>query len=61
MAEELPDPRDLTGLDLDTARFAEVASAFDAIRREIERLRGLDLEETHPAVVFRPVVEPSDR
>ena len=49
------DPKVLTGLDLDDARLAEVAAAFEAIRVEIERLRTLDLDETHPAVVFRPI------
>ncbi len=61
MADELPDPRKLTGLDLDAARFAEVVAAFETIRSEIERLRSLDLEETHPAVVFRPVGARSGR
>lgn len=33
----------------------EIAAAFEAIRTEIERLRTLDLGETHPAVIFHPV------
>lgn len=55
MAEDFLDPKRLTGLDLDDARLAEVAAAFAEIQAEIERLRGLDLGETHPAVVFRPI------
>lgn len=55
MAEDPLDPKILTGLDLDPERLREVAAAFVEIRTEIEKLRTLDLEETHPAVVFRPV------
>jgi len=50
------DPSVLTGLDLEAERLREVAAAFADIRREIERLRELDLEETPPAVVFRPTL-----
>jgi hypothetical protein len=50
-------PPTLTGLDLDPERLREVATAFAEIRREIERLRELDLDETHPAVVFRPIAQ----
>lgn len=49
------DPRRLTGLALPPERFAEVAAAFAEIRAEIDKLRALDLGETHPAVVFRPI------
>lgn len=48
------DPATMTGLDLSETRLKEVAAAFVEIRREIEKLRNLDLGETHPAVVFRP-------
>lgn len=48
-------PLTLTGLGLDPERLREVATAFAEIRREIERLREFDLDETHPAVVFRPI------
>jgi hypothetical protein len=44
-----------SGLDLDPERLREVETAFAEISREIERLRELDLGETHPAVVFRPI------
>ncbi len=43
------------GLSLDAERLELVRSAFAEIQKEIEFLRTLDLEETHPAVVFRPV------
>ena len=56
MADDPLDPRELTGLAVDEARLREVAAAFREIRREIERLRSLDLDETPPAVVFRPVL-----
>lgn len=55
MPEDPLDPLTLTGLNLDPERLREVATAFAEIRREIERLRAFDLEETHPAVVFRPI------
>ncbi len=47
----------LTGLNLSPERLAEVAREFTAIRNEIEKLRQLDLGETHPAVVFRPIIK----
>ncbi|MFN3616261.1 MAG: hypothetical protein ACK4WC_17110 [Rubrimonas sp.] len=49
------DPAALTGLDRDPERLREVAAAFAAIRVEIDRLRTVDLEDVHPAVVFRPL------
>ncbi len=36
-------------------RLAEVQRAYAAVARQIARLRSLDLQETHPAVIFRPV------
>ena len=48
------DPNRLTGLDLPKERLLEVAREFEAVRLEIEKLRQLDLEEMHPAIVFRP-------
>lgn len=53
------DPNVLTGLDLPPARMLEVAREFAAIRREIAKLRELDLGETHPAVVYRPTMSKS--
>jgi len=55
------DPQVLTGLNLSPVRFAEIAAAFVEIRAEIDLLRSLDLGETHPAVVFHPVVGKSDK
>jgi hypothetical protein len=43
------------GISLDAERLELVRSAFAEIHKEIEFLRTLDLQETHPAVVFRPV------
>lgn len=36
-------------------RAAEIAAAYSAIRAEVEKLRGLYLGETHPAVIFCPI------
>lgn len=55
------DPRLLTGLDLPPERLRDVADAFVAIRAEIEKLRAMDLGETHPAVVFRPIMPGENR
>ena len=38
-----------------TKRLAEVREAFKVISREIQKLRGLELGDRHPAVVFRPL------
>ena len=54
-------PSVLTGLDLPPERLEEVALEFQAIRIEIEKLRQLDMEETHPAVVFRPIAREHKR
>lgn len=55
MSDDALDPAVLTGLDLPPDRLREVATAFEEIRAEIERLRSLDLGETAPAVTFRPI------
>lgn len=55
MRDDPLNPKHLTGLDIPIDRLTEVAQEFVAIRAEIEKLRELDLDETHPAVVFRPV------
>lgn len=52
--DDLFEPHVLTGLNLSPDRLREVALAFADIRTEIERLRAIDLGETHPAVVFQP-------
>lgn len=54
-----PDPetvRALAGLALDDARLAALHAAYAPIAAEIARLRELDLEDVHPAVVFRPEI-----
>ena len=42
-------------------RLTEVREAYAAIARQIAMLRALDLGETHPAVVFRPVGQEGPR
>lgn len=54
MTDQPLDSKVLTGLDVSPERLREVAAAFAEIRAEIERLRGIDFGETHPAVVFVP-------
>ena len=50
-----PDPyRDILGIDFTPERLEENLAAFDDIRREIEKLRRLDLTDVHPAIVFEP-------
>lgn len=55
MTADPMDPRCLTGLDVPIERLKEVALEYTAIRVEIEKLRQLDLNEIHPAIVYRPV------
>ena len=54
MSDQPLDPKVVAGLDVSPERLREVATAFAEIRAEIERLRAIDLGETHPAVVFAP-------
>jgi hypothetical protein len=61
MAADPLDPNRLTGLDLPRERLLEVAREFEPIRAEIEKLRQLDLDEIHPAVVFRPIIKEAHR
>lgn len=42
------------GLDLAPERLQEVLAAYGDILRQIEKLRSLDLTDTHPAIVFEP-------
>ena len=51
MTETPMDPETLIA----TERLAEVREAYKVISREIEKLRGLELGDRHPAVVFRPL------
>ncbi|MBP0617898.1 hypothetical protein [Jiella mangrovi] len=51
---------DQTGRDPETLiradRLREVRQAYEVIGRQIALLRTLDLEDTHPSVIFRPVL-----
>jgi hypothetical protein len=50
-----PDPyEDVLGLDLPPERLHEVLAAYRDILAEIDKLRTLDLTDTHPAIVFEP-------
>jgi hypothetical protein len=50
-----PDPyRDVLGAAFTPERLQENLTAFEDIRREIEKLRQLDLTDVHPAVLFDP-------
>jgi hypothetical protein len=51
MTENPADPETLIAAE----RLSEVRGAFKVISREIEKLRGLELGDRHPAVVFRPM------
>jgi hypothetical protein len=46
--------RDILGVDVTPERLDENLAAFDDIRREIVKLRQLDLTDVHPAIVFEP-------
>lgn len=46
------------GLDLPPDRLQAAVAAFTAIRAELDRLHAIDLGDTPPAVVFRPIEAP---
>jgi hypothetical protein len=46
--------RDVLGIDLPPDRLAENLAAFARILEEIGKLRGLDLTDIHPSIVFDP-------
>ncbi len=58
MSPEISDLLRALGLDLPAERIAGRADAFREIRTEIDRLHAIDLGETWPAVVFRPIETP---
>jgi hypothetical protein len=58
MPDDPLDPATLLGLDLPPERLRDLAETFAEIRAEIDKLRALDLGETHPAVVFAPEPKP---
>lgn len=47
--------RELFGVDFPLDRLQGNLTAFVGILQEIKKLRELDLEATHPAVVFDPL------
>ncbi|MBI3527102.1 MAG: hypothetical protein HY067_03965 [Betaproteobacteria bacterium] len=50
-----PDPyKDVLGLDLSPERLQEVVAAYRDILAEVNKLRTLDLTDTHPAILFEP-------
>lgn len=44
----------LSGSTVGSARFLEILSEYESIFQEISRLRELDLQDIHPAVIFEP-------
>jgi len=44
----------LSGSTVGSTRFLEILSEYESIFREISRLRELDLQDIHPAVIFEP-------
>lgn len=52
--EDLDPWKDILNLGLPPERLQEVLAAYRGIFAEIEKLRTLDLTDTHPAVVFEP-------
>ena len=46
--------RDVLGIDLPPEQLAENLAAFARIFEEIQKLRGLDLTDIHPSIVFDP-------
>jgi hypothetical protein len=46
--------REISGLRFDERRLAELLEKYRPILREIEKLRGLELKDVHPAVRFDP-------
>jgi hypothetical protein len=48
------DPDELSGLSLAPQRMLEVHEAYRPILDEIRKLRELDLQPVHPAVIFEP-------
>jgi hypothetical protein len=48
--------RDILGIDLPSERLTENLRLYAEILRELKKLRGLDLTEVHPAIVFDPTL-----
>lgn len=47
-------PLDLSGLELSPERLLAVHEAYRPILEEIRKLRELELQAIHPAVIFEP-------
>ena len=58
MTKETPllpiDAVDLSGLDLPPERLLAVHEAYRPILAEIRKLRALEMQAVHPAVIFEP-------
>jgi len=48
--------REVLGIDLPDEELRALLAAYEDIGREIAKLRGLDLTDTHPAVIFDPLL-----
>lgn len=46
--------RDVTEVQVSPARLTNNLIAYSEILKEIQKLRELDLTDTHPAVIFEP-------
>ncbi len=46
--------RDVTDVQVSPARLTNNLAAYAEILKEIQKLRELDLTDTHPAVIFEP-------
>jgi uncharacterized Ntn-hydrolase superfamily protein len=55
--DELQKLIEVLGIELSSERRAAVLAAFQPVAEEIAKLRGLDLTDIHPAVVFSPIPE----
>ncbi|HQT75555.1 MAG TPA: hypothetical protein PLD10_00775 [Rhodopila sp.] len=48
--------RTVLGLDLPDEELSHLLVAYEAIHQEIQKLRTLDLTDTHPAVIYDPLL-----
>lgn len=52
--EDLDLYKDILALDLPPERLQEVVAAYRDILAQVNKLRTLDLTDTHPAILFEP-------
>jgi hypothetical protein len=52
--EDLDLCKDILALDLPPERLQEVVAAYRDILAQVNKLRTLDLTDTHPAILFEP-------